>query len=37
MPSTESNEDMWRAKEVELIYNAMHKTNNGPIDSISLA
>lgn len=37
MPSTETNEDEWRAKEVELIYDAMKKENGGPVDQMILA
>ena len=37
VPSTETNEDVWRAKEVELVYNSMQKPNGGPIDVTSLA
>jgi len=37
VPSTETSEDNWRAREVELIHNAMQKTNDGPIDTTSLA
>ncbi|KAL7541337.1 hypothetical protein ACHAXR_010827 [Thalassiosira sp. AJA248-18] len=37
VPSTETGEDKWRAIEVELVYNAAQKKNNGPIDQVSLA
>ena len=37
VPSTETNEDEWRAKEVELVYEAMKKANGGPIDQMILA
>lgn len=37
MPSTETSEDTWRAAEVEVIHDAMLKTNGGPIDTAALA
>lgn len=37
VPSTESDEDKFRAGEINQLYNAMQKTNGGPIDQISLA
>ena len=36
VPSDE-NENHWRSKEVELIYNSMQKASAGPIDLMSLA
>eukprot|EP00585_Thalassiosira_rotula_P001363 CAMPEP_0196147344 /NCGR_PEP_ID=MMETSP0910-20130528/25203_1 /TAXON_ID=49265 /ORGANISM="Thalassiosira rotula, Strain GSO102" /LENGTH=1458 /DNA_ID=CAMNT_0041409743 /DNA_START=91 /DNA_END=4467 /DNA_ORIENTATION=- len=37
VPSTELSEEKWRAKEVELVYNAMQNTNDGPINATTLA
>jgi len=37
VPSTETSEDTWRAAEVEVIHDAMLKTNGGPIDTAALA
>ena len=37
VPSTETDENKWRANEVELVYNAMLKENDGPIDVSLLA
>ena len=36
-PSDEEDEDKWRAKEIDLVYEAMQKVNNGPIDTPALA
>jgi len=37
MPSSETNEDEWRAREVELVHNSMLIANGGPIDTSTLA
>lgn len=37
VPSTEADEYKWRLGEVELVYNAMQKTNKGPIDELDIA
>lgn len=34
---SDTNEDDWRAKEIEIVYDSMQKANGGPVDSLLLA
>ncbi len=37
LPSDETNEQEWRAKEVEQVYNSLKIDNDGPVDEAALA
>ena len=37
LPSNETNEQEWRAKEVEQVYNSLKIDNDGPVDEAALA